>query len=79
MAYGGEGYKSRLQVTRCQGGWPNGLESGFGLCHGNYSAPKSSSWSMEYMTRMGRAIWLSIILIVTISDGSFVEEDSMVV
>ena len=27
VAYGGEGYKSRLQVTRCQGGWPNGLES----------------------------------------------------
>ena len=37
VAYGGEGYKSRLQVTRCQGGWPKGLESGFGLCHGDYT------------------------------------------
>ena len=77
VAYSGERYKSRLQVTRCLGGWPKGLESGFGLLPRQLLGAELIL--VVCMTRMCLAIWLSIILLVTVSDGSFVEKDLMVV
>ncbi len=79
VAYGGEGCKSRLQVTRCQGGWPKGLKSGFGFLL--VLLPRQLLGAevifVFFMTRVCLATLLSIMLLTIVSPGSLAEEELM--
>ena len=77
VAYGGEGFKSRLQVTRCQGG-----QKGWNQASA-FSRISPSVFATATIRRQsdlhGLATYLLIILLVIVSAGSFVEEELMVV